>query len=64
MSFGIIFDGIDYGDRYNTYEEAEEAACEMCSAYNQGSLDLLLINPGDYPEEAAGYGKDYEIFEE
>ena len=64
MSFGINFDGIDYGDRYNSYEEALEAADEMASAYNQGSVDLYNENPGDYPEESGDNTGSYEIFEE
>lgn len=64
MSYGIIFDGYDDGERYDTYEEAEDAACEMCSAFNQGSIDLYNENPGDYPEETDENSASYEIFEE
>lgn len=61
--YGIKFDGYDYGDRYETYEEAESAAYDMCSAFNQGSIDLYRENPGDYLEEAGDNTASYEIFE-
>jgi hypothetical protein len=61
--YGIRFDGYDDGERYETYEEAEEAACEMCSAFSQGSIDLYNENPGDYLEESDGNTANYDIFE-
>lgn len=60
--YKIIFDGYEYEDEYDTYDEAYEAALEMKSAFNQGSIDLYLMNPGDYEEEADGNG-DFKIVE-
>ena len=53
--------GIDYGEEFDSEDEAQEYADMLCGAYNQGHIDDYLSNPGDYE----GYTEpDYEIFEE
>ena len=56
MSFKVVFDGYEYPDEYDTYDEAYEAGLEMSSAFNVGSINLFLENPGYYMEEADGSG--------
>lgn len=51
MKYRIVFDGYDDGERYDSYDEAEEMACEMCSAFKRGKADLYAMNPGDYDLE-------------
>ena len=54
MPYIVNFGGYDYPDEYSTEEEAYEAGLEMQSAFNQGSIDLYGMNPGDFIEEATG----------
>jgi hypothetical protein len=53
--------GIVQPDEFGSYEEADDYACMLCSAYNQGSVDDYNSNPGDY----GGYEEPYyDIYEE
>ena len=61
--FKIVFDGYMDDDKYDTYEEAEEAAYTMVDEFNAGASNLYNSNPGDYLEEAGDETCDFEIIE-
>ena len=48
-------------DEYDTYDEAEQGACDWIGNYETGVETLHLSNPGDYPEEAEEV--EFKIFE-
>ena len=60
--YRIIFDGYLEQEKYNSYEEALEAADEMSSNFQLGASILYEMNPGDYKEENDGNGS-YIIIE-
>lgn len=48
-------------DEYDTYDEAEQGACNAIGDYETGVETLHLSNPGDYPEEAEEV--EFKIYE-
>ena len=57
----LSFMGIDQPDEFESQSEAEEYACTLCSAYNQGSVDDYNSNPGDYEGYEEPYYSIYEV---
>ena len=58
--YQVIFEGEEEGEPYDTYEEAEEAALNMCSEMRTGRGDLAANNPYEYSyDEDEEY--EYEI---
>ncbi len=46
--YRVVFENEPDDELYDTEEEAEEAALEMCSNSRTGAEILHLSNPGDY----------------
>lgn len=62
--FKVIFNGELEDEVFNTEQEADSYALDLCNAYAQGGEDLYLSNPGDYPyEETCCDTPEYEIIE-
>ena len=63
--YKIVFDGeVWEEDIYDTYEEAEAGALELCSCERLGAEIMHMSNPGDYDyEEDDWEDSDYEIIE-
>lgn len=60
--YQVIFEGEEEGEPYDTYEEAEEAALNMCSDMRTGCGTLAANNPYEYSyDEDEEY--EYEIVE-
>ena len=53
--YKVEFEGYEYDDVFDTYDDAEEYALYMVSCYHTGGEILEMSNPGDYP-----YDPDYE----
>ena len=62
--YKIVFDGVEEDEIYETEEEAEYYALEMCSNDRLGAEILHMSNPGDYYYDEDEYeSPDYEIIE-
>ena len=60
--YQVILEGEEEGEPYDTYEEAEKAALNMCSEMRTGRGDLAANNPYEYSyDEDEEY--EYEIVE-
>ena len=62
FSDGRDLDSEDYGDIYDSYEAAQDAALEAIGGYRMGGETLHLSNPGDY-DECEDEDIDYDILE-
>lgn len=58
--YQVIFEGEEEGEPYDTYEEAEEAALNMCSDMRTGRGNLAANNPYEYSYDE---DEEYEIVE-
>ena len=64
MKYKIIFNDEEQDEVFDTWQEAEEYACYLCSCERQGAKTQNLSNPGDYEyEEDTFESSDYEIIE-
>lgn len=63
--YKIIFDGDVMDEVFDTREEAEDYALELCSCARVGAEILNMSNPGEYAYDEDSYeDADYEIVEE
>lgn len=63
--YKVIFDDEEQDEVFDTEEEAEEYALELCSCHRVGSETLHWSNPGDYDYDEDTYeSPDYEIVED
>ena len=48
---------------YDSYDDAEEAACNDIGNYHAGAEVLHMSNPGDYPSDGDSDDVEYDIEE-
>lgn len=60
--YKIIFEGYEYDDIYDSYDEADEAGMYMVSCDRLGRQILEMSNPGDDPYDP-NYEAEYDIIE-
>ncbi len=62
--YKVIFDGEEEDEVFDTREDAEEHALQLCGDCEAGAEVLHLSNPGDYPYDENTYEfPEYEIVE-